>query len=172
MKKFTAFKRLLKGVIASSAVVVSSVAVAGYAGLIFTPPSANFGALAVGSTSAAQIFTVSEDFAPTSATAGFNFTINSITLPSGFIRNGGTCPASGVIANDCTIGIQFRPSIAGVQAGNVVVNATVIGPAQDFNLPVSGQGVVATPLSVNKPLALGALFASLALAGMFFSRRR
>lgn len=172
MKKHTAFKRLLKGALVTGALVVSSVAVAGYGGLIFTPASGNFGALPVGSTSPVQTFTATVDFGGTGTENGIIFTINSITLPVGFVRNGGNCPASGSVTDNCTIGVQFQPTIAGVQSGNVVVNATVLGGTQNNNLPVTGQGVSVTQLPASNTIGLGALLLSLALVGMFFSRRR
>jgi hypothetical protein len=172
MKKHTPFKRFLQGAAASAALVVSSVAVAGYGGLIFTPTSGNFGALPVGSTSTVQTFTATTDFGGTRPEAGIVFSINSITLPAGFVRSGGTCPASGSVTDSCTIGIQFQPTTAGLVSGNVVVNSTVLGGTQNNNLPVIGQGLFVTQLPANNAIALGALLASLALAGMFFSRRR
>lgn len=173
MKKHTSFKHLLKGVVVAGALVVSSAAVAGYGGLIFTPPSGNFGTLPVGSASATQTFTATIDFGGTATPAGVTtFIINSITFPAGYVRNGGTCPDSGSANDGCTIGIRFQPTATGAQSGNVVVNATVIGITQDNNIAVTGQGAVVTQLPANNAVALGTLLASLALAGMFFSRRR
>lgn len=131
----------------------------GYPTPTVLPLSISFGDAAVGSSSGAQTITV----ATAINTRGNDpLAISSISVPAGFTRSGGSCPASGVAPNPCTIEIRFTPTMVGTQSGNVVVIASSYGsPNATANVAVSGNGLpgnaVAAPSLNQTGLALLAL---------------
>ncbi len=147
----------------------------GYAGPILTPSSLSFGNVAVGTSSPAQTVSVEAGYGGDVTDKGGTLSITSITFPAGFSRSGGTCPASGVAPNPCTIGVVFTPSALGVQGGNAVITAAVNGsPPVSSNLAVTGTGVPGALISVPSLGSLGllALIATLLGSGVYFARRR
>ncbi|MCB1602231.1 MAG: choice-of-anchor D domain-containing protein [Lysobacterales bacterium] len=96
----------------------------GVPSLQLTPTTLNFGDVTVGNSSAAATLTVQGN----PGNRGFDQLANvSITLPSGWLRSGGTCPSAGAAPNPCTIGVVFSPQLVGVQNGNAQVSASVYG---------------------------------------------
>lgn len=146
----------------------------GYTTPTVTPSSLVFGDTAVGSTSSNLTITV---LTPINEAVRIPdpLAIGSITIPAGFIRSGGNCPATGPAPNPCTIDVSFTPSMIGPQSGNVVVVASSFGaPNGLVNVAVSGNGLpgnaVAAP-SLNY-WGLAALALALAGVGLVAARRR
>ncbi len=159
---------------ASANVATAQVSAGGYAGPIVSPSSLSFGGIAVGTTSAAQTFTVETDGKRTDA-KGFSLSITSITFPPGFSRSGGTCPASGGAPDPCTVGVVFSPSAVGPFTGNIAVTASTFGqPPGTSNVAVTGQGVGGERVSVPTlgQWGMGLLLAGLLTSGLVLLRRR
>lgn len=173
MSKHTRFKRYLAAVMVSTAIASAS-ALAGYAGLVFTPDPANFGTVPIGTGITLNI-TASSSSMPagnSNAPAGAQpFTVNSVTLPAGFQINGGTCPTSGNGSLPCTFAVRFSPTAVGTQSGTVIVNASVSGFTQNSSFAVTGTGSPVTQLPVNGTVGLFTLLGSLALVGLWMVRR-
>jgi hypothetical protein len=159
-------------ILAASVSVTSTALGQGYAGPVVSPNSLDFGDVLVGTNSGAQTVTVS-----TPLTEGFPaLSIVSITLPGGYLRNGGTCPASGAATSPCTVGVVFAPTGVGAVGGNMVVSASINGaPAQSANVALTGvgiQGVSAVSAPTLGDWGLGLLLASLLTTGVVFARKR
>jgi hypothetical protein len=159
----------------SAAAAASSAAWAageGYAGPVITPSSLDFGTVALGTTSAAQSVSVSA----TQPMEGFPaLNIVSITLPPGYTRSGGSCPASGTASNPCTIDIVFTPAALGANPGTGVISANINGaPAGQTNLALTGNAVQGANISVPSlsQWGLALLLAAVAASGAVLARRR
>lgn len=141
----------------------------GYAGPVVSPTSLDFGTVTAGTTSAAQTLTVSLAYGG-ATTEGFTFTVDSVAIPPGFIRTGGSCPI-GNAPNPCTIDIAFQPSAPGTVAGDVSITATSNGLQGVTNVPSMGNGsnFVAVPALGN--LALLIMLAGLGGMGLIYARR-
>lgn len=146
----------------------------GYAGPTVTPSSLNFGNVAVGSTSATQNLTVnlaggSDLTQPT----GFPLVINSITLPIGFIRDGGNCVVGGGgTPNPCTVGIAFQPPSTGDYDEVVAITASSNGsPPGTTNVAVTATSGTATGIPSLNALGLALMLAGLGGLGMIQARR-
>jgi hypothetical protein len=79
-----------------------------------SPTSLSFGVVAVGSVSAGQTVTVTNNSA--SAVA-----VNGITVAGDF-SDATTCPASLAPGTNCTINVTFAPSVGGARTGTLTVN--------------------------------------------------
>lgn len=156
---------------AVSAAAASTASGQGYAGPVVSPTSLDFGSVLAGTSSATQTVTVSLPL-----TEGFPaLSIVSITLPAGYVRNAGTCPASGTASVPCTVGVVFAPDSLGTQAGNMVVTASLNGgPGVAASVALTGIGVAGEAASAPTigTWGLGLLLAGLMATGMFFVRRR
>lgn len=99
------------------------------------PTSYNFGAVAVGATSAVALFTVTND---SSSPATI-----SPSVGSDYALAGGTCGSSLASFASCTYGVTFSASHFGMQAGNLDV---IIGGGPTFvRATLSGIGYVIQP---------------------------
>lgn len=146
----------------------------GYSTPTVTPSSLVFGDTAVGNTSNALTITVQTPING-AVRVPDPLAIGSITIPAGFIRSGGNCPATGPAPNPCTIEVSFTPSMVGPQSGNLVVVASSYGaPNGTTNVALSGNGLpgnaVAAP-SLNS-WGLMALVLAVAGVGLVATRRR
>lgn len=164
----------LKALVIMAAVSVAAASTAsgqGYAGPVVTPSSLDFGSVLAGSSSTVQTVTVSVP--PTEGFPGLS--IVSIAFPTGYVRNGGSCPSSGAAPIPCTIGVQFVPTALGTQAGNMVVTASLNGgPGVGANVALTGiatQGAAASAPTMGS-WGLGLLLASIMGIGMVFVRKR
>lgn len=138
----------------------------GYTTPTVTPSSLVFGDTAVGSTSSALTITVL-----TPINEGVRIPspleISSITIPAGFIRSGGNCPATGPAPNPCTVNVSFTPSMVGPQSGNVVVLASSFGAPNGLaNVAVSGNGLPGNAVAAPSLNHWGLMALALALAGI------
>ena len=91
-----------------------------------TPMGADFGAVALGSTSAPRSFTVTNDSAA-------SVTLATSTFASGFSITGGTCGASLAAGSSCTVDMEFQPLYLGSHNGWLEVNfdggAAIVSPS-------------------------------------------
>lgn len=172
------FRRWAAGA-ACGAAVISTAVLAGYAGPVVTPDPLEFGNVTVNTSSPVQLLTVSAGQVPNSA-SGFDLEIISIDFPTGFARNGGTCPDSGGTSSPCTIGVVFEPTASGLQDGLIEITALVFGLGPGTTeVAVSGTGVPAgaglpeaRPVPMNSLLGVLLLLGGLAGVGAFALRAR
>jgi hypothetical protein len=156
-------------------VLASTAAVAdtdGVPTLQLTPTTLSFGDVTVGNSSAAATLTVQGNpgFRGVDPLANVN-----ITLPSGWLRSGGTCPSSGVAPNPCTIGVAFAPQATGVQNGNAQVSASVYGSNPiTTTAALSGTGLpsAAVPAPILNRFGLLTLIGLVMAVGVVVVRRQ
>ncbi|HKR27498.1 MAG TPA: choice-of-anchor D domain-containing protein [Acidobacteriaceae bacterium] len=110
------------------------------AGLSATPASIDFGSIAVGSTSAAQLLTIANNSG--SAASGL---AGGVT--GGFAIASNNCPSTLNVGASCQIGITFSPAATGPATGTVTLTAdnlpkavtvSLSGAGEDFSLGVAG----------------------------------
>jgi len=102
--------------------------------ITLSPTSISFGTVTVGSTSAVQVVTVTNNL--TTAVP-----INSVVASGDFISTTGGAPPCGtsVPANSiCTLGVQFSPSVAGSISGALTFNYTAGSSPQVVSLSGTG----------------------------------
>ncbi len=100
-----------------------------------SPTSLSFGTISVGSTSAVQVVTVTNN--QTTAV-----TINSVVASGDFIyTSGGTTPCGASIAasSSCTLGVEFSPSASGSISGVLTLNYGAASSPQVLSLSGTGQ---------------------------------
>jgi hypothetical protein len=178
-KKSTRLSRWKAAMCLAVVAGASSVAHAQYAGPVVSPPSLAYGDVGVGTTSAVQTLTVSIAYGgkvvtgAQSAPKGFNFRVDSLTIPAGYARNGGTCQIGVGINTSCTIGIVFAPAAVGAQGGDIAITASSNGLPGTTNVPVTGTGVAGSSqgIPVLGNLGLLLMLAGLGGAGIVFARR-
>ena len=86
----------------------------GTAPVAVSPASLSFGVAAVGSVSAGQTVTVSNNSASAVVVNGITFT--------GDFSDANTCPASIAAGTNCTITVKFTPTVGGARTGTLAVN--------------------------------------------------
>jgi hypothetical protein len=99
------------------------------------PATLNFGSVAVGTTSAAKVITLTN----IGTTA---LTLTGITLTgaaAGDFTQTHTCGASLAAGASCTISVQFKPTVTGNRSAAVRVTDNAAGSPQQ--VPVSGKGI-------------------------------
>ena len=133
------------------------------AALQITPPSIDFHIIGVGQTSTPSTVTI------TNTGTEVALTSLALSVPTGFQLVSNTCAATLAPGASCTTGVEFVPTAAGEQSGNLTAtsatistNASVVlkGMGFDFTLAISGSGsqsvsngqstvftIVLTPLS-------------------------
>ena len=107
-----------------------------------------FGSVDVGKTSTAQTATLSN-------TGNAALAIAAIASDSTeFTVSGGTCAAGGSVApsSSCTIGVTFKPKVAGARSGNLIVTHNASGGRSSASL--AGTGIALTPAIAVSPTAL------------------
>ncbi|HEY1808134.1 MAG TPA: choice-of-anchor D domain-containing protein [Acidobacteriaceae bacterium] len=104
----------------------------GVAVIQLTPPSLNFGPLAIGSTSAPQSVTVAN-----TGTLATNLTSETVT--GDFHISANTCTSSLAAGASCTVSIAFNPAGSGSRGGTL----TVIDGLGTQRAPLSGTGQIA-----------------------------
>ncbi|WP_337865327.1 choice-of-anchor D domain-containing protein [Ignavibacterium sp.] len=105
--------------------------------LTLSPPSLNFGPVAVGSSSAAQTVTVSN-------TGTANLTISSISSDNAqFTFTSAALPIVLSAGGSTTVNVVFSPTSLGNQSGNIIF--THDAPGSPTSLPVQGIGADAGP---------------------------
>lgn len=104
----------------------------GAAAIQLTPPSLDFGALAIGTTSAPQSVTIAN-------TGGQSSSLTSETVTGDFHISTNTCTGSLPAAGSCTVSVVFTPSASGSRIGALTV-ADALGVQ---TAPLSGTGQTA-----------------------------
>src|SRR5581483_10809466 len=100
-----------------------------------SPTSISFGTVSVGSTSAVQVVTVTNN--QTTAVP-----INSVVASGDFIStSGGTSPCGASIAasSTCTLGVEFSPTASGAVSGNLTLSYGGGSSPQSISLSGTGQ---------------------------------
>src|SRR6185312_1147711 len=120
---------------ASPVTQTAALAGTGVAPVTITPASRAFGNVAIGSTSVARIFTVTNN---SSGSIAFSVT------PSANFTKTDNC-ASVAAHGSCTINVAFAPTAPGTVSGTVGVNYSGIG--SPLSVAVTGTGIA--PVSVN-----------------------
>ena len=126
---------------------VSLFTVAGPAPLTFSPPSLDFGSVALGDASSlSDVIT--------------NNTVNPITVTSitttGDYASGGTCLASALVlapGASCTLQTTFKPSATGPRPGSTFVSSS--GTASALQIPLTGTGIQAKLITSAASLSFG-----------------
>ncbi len=108
--------------------------------LILTPPSLNFAARTVSTTSAAQTVTLT-NIGPGTVT------ISSITVSGDFAFTS-ACPASLSLGVTCTLNVTFTPLASGLRAGALAIASNATGSPQSVALSGSGQVGLAAIIQV------------------------
>jgi Abnormal spindle-like microcephaly-assoc'd, ASPM-SPD-2-Hydin len=111
------------------------------AGIQVTPPNVSFATTGVGQTSSPTTVTVTNSGTVTALT---NL---ALTAPAGFQLVSNTCAATLGPGLSCTAGVEFAPTVAGAQTGDLTVTSSTVtngasvplqGMGFDFTLTVSG----------------------------------
>lgn len=160
-------------VLIASAQIASAADTDGVPTLQLTPATLNFGSVTLGATSASATVEV-RAFAGNRGIPDPLANV-ALTLPAGWQRNGGSCPASGVAPNPCTISLVFSPTTVGLQSGNGQVSASLYGGAPTVSaVALSGTGLpsAAVPAPSLDRLGLGMLISVLLAAGLLSMRQR
>ncbi len=100
-----------------------------------SPTTLSFGTVSVGSTSSAQIITVTNNQSVATA-------INSLVASGDFIStSGGSAPCGASIAanGSCTLGVEFSPTASGAISGNLTLNYGAASSPQVASLSGTGQ---------------------------------
>ena len=100
-------------------------------GVSATPTSINFGGLAVGSTSAPQIITVTNS-------GGVPLTNLSQTITAAFVIAANQCPATLAAGAACPISLAFSPTAAGAVSGTLTLSAANL--AKPLTVALAGSG--------------------------------
>ncbi|AFL88224.1 hypothetical protein Terro_1937 [Terriglobus roseus DSM 18391] len=119
------------------------------AGPTLTPASAEFGMQAVGFSTAAKIFTLTND-------SIFPSVVSSVTVTSDFLVTSNSCGNLAPNAS-CQIGVVFKPTAIGAATGTLTVfsnastaTSTLTGTGVDFTIamtPASGSLIAGTSLT-------------------------
>jgi hypothetical protein len=133
-----------------------------------TPASLDFGNVPSASTSAVQTLTVTSSYGGPSS-----IMVDTLVIPPGYARSGGSCPIGSAVTSPCTIGIVFQPPSPGILAGNIAITATSNGfLSGTTNVPATGNGVAFRVVPALSNLGLLLLLAGLGGVGSVVARRR
>ena len=102
------------------------------------PTSINFGTQLVGTPTAAQVVTITNN---TSSSVGLTLppTFVPANVPPVFAQSGGTCSASLAAGASCTVGVTFTPAAATGYAANMQITDT-IDPGHPIQVALTGTG--------------------------------
>jgi Abnormal spindle-like microcephaly-assoc'd, ASPM-SPD-2-Hydin/Right handed beta helix region len=108
-----------------------------------SPGSLSFSTQTVGTTSAAQVVSLTN-------TGNAPLSISGITTTPSFSQTN-NCPASLAAGTGCAISVKFSPSDAGAQSGTLTITDNAVGSPQNVNLNGTGVdfSVSATPASAS-----------------------
>lgn len=140
---------VLNGVVGSnsnSSVILTAV---GLAPVSFVPSDLDFGAVSIGSTSAKQSVTLTNN-------QNTALAINSVTA-SGNYSQANNCPTSLAVGASCTLNVTFVPTVKGTVSGAITVTTDAGLAAQPVGLTGVGSGTAAPNVSFS---AAGLDFAS------------
>ena len=114
--------------------------------LSVTPVSWDFGSQAVGSTSTAKSFTVTN-------TGTANLVIGALSITGNFALSSNTCTSATVApAGTCTFGVTFSPASTGAKVGSVSIPSNASSSPDSVSL--SGYG---TPSDATPPFVLSSI---------------
>ena len=102
------------------------------AGIGVTPATINFATTGVGQTSSSTTVTVTNSGTVTSLSG------LALAVPSGFQLVNNTCAATLGPGLSCTAGVEFAPTAAGAQMGNLTVTSSTV--TTGASMPLSGMG--------------------------------
>ena len=126
-----------------------------------TPNGLNFGNVAVGSSSGAQAFTISNP-------ARTPVALTALTATGPFSVSSTTCGASLPALSSCTANVVFTPSTLGVGAGQLNLTFTSTATGTPVTVPVgaalAGTGVAAVQLTLPSSVNVGTYVIGLAPA--------
>lgn len=129
-------------------VVPASVSLSGFgeviSGLSASPSQLNFGAVAVGSPSAAQAVTLSN-------TSSYSISAPQFAVTSGFSVAQSTCAGTLAPGSSCTVQLIFSPAVTGATTGTLT--ATSASAANVVVVPLDGIGANAAGIAVS-PLSI------------------
>ena len=115
---------------------------------VLSPSSLTFAAQNVGTSSPAQMITLSN-----TGTGPLN--INNISItgtnPGDFTQTN-TCPASVTVGTSCTISVTFTPAATGTRTASVSITDNAPGSPQ--LVPLTGTGIVIAPVVTLSPTSL------------------
>jgi hypothetical protein len=125
------------------------------------PASINFGGYALGTTSGAQIVTVTNS-------GGYALANLAAVVSAGFALASNNCSATLAIGATCQLGVTFTPAAAGPATGTLTVSAANLptsltvalsGAGDDFSLAVSGSSsaIITSGQTATFPLQLAGL---------------
>jgi sugar lactone lactonase YvrE len=112
----------------------------GLAQTVISGTSANFGNVAIGTTSAAATFTFTNNLA-----VGLNLSLAFSNSEFALVAGSTTCPSTVPNNSSCKIGFAFTPSATGAQSGTLTITDSANTSPQIITL--SGTGVVQTSIS-------------------------
>ena len=107
----------------------------GILAITMSPSTLSFGTVSVGTTSAVQVVTVTNNQSVATP-------INSVTASGDFIYTGSgssPCGTSIPAAGSCTLGVQFSPNVSGAISGNLTLNYSASSSPQVVSLSGTGQ---------------------------------
>jgi hypothetical protein len=109
---------------------------------VLTPTTLTFGVQLIGTSSAPQAATLTNQ-------GNASLTITSITAPTNFSQTN-NCPSSLAAGANCTINVSFAPTNKGPLSGNLTVTDNSAGSAsQKVSLSGTGTAMNVTPSSLN-----------------------
>jgi hypothetical protein len=114
-----------------------------------TPASLTFAAQAVGTASAPSSLTISNG-----GTTG-SLTNLTLTATSGFLLINNTCPTTLAAQAACTVGVEFAPSVAGVQTGALQVFSDAVKSATLVALTGTGTDFTVASASPSQTVSSG-----------------
>jgi hypothetical protein len=130
---------VLNGVVGSnsnSSVILTAV---GLAPVSFVPSDLDFGAVSIGSTSAKESVTLTNN-------QNTALAINSVTA-SGNYSQANNCPTSLAVGASCTLNVTFVPTVKGTVSGAITVTTDAGLAAQPVGLTGVGSGTAAPNVS-------------------------
>ncbi|HEV2425326.1 MAG TPA: FG-GAP-like repeat-containing protein [Terriglobia bacterium] len=109
-------------------------------GVTLTPSSLNFGTQTVGTTSSAQVATLTNG-------ASTTLTITSIATSTNFVESN-DCGGGLLAGGSCTISVSFKPAKSGPLTGTLTVTDSASGSPQTSSLSGTGTFVSLSPSSL------------------------
>ena len=113
-------------------------------GIQTAPTQMTFGSVTVGATSAMQSLTVTNT--GSAALAGL-----TISATGDFLLVNNACATTLAAGSNCTVGVEFLPSVTGSRTGTLTVSSSSadVSPAV---VPLTGNGIPSGSLAVNPPV--------------------
>jgi hypothetical protein len=120
---------------ASVGTQVENAAGTGILAVTVSPTTISFGTVAVGSTSAVQVVTVTNFLTTAVSLTGVLASGDFIATTGGGVPCGASIPANGI----CTLGVEFSPTVSGAIGGDLTVTDATATSPQIVSLSGTGQ---------------------------------